>query len=150
MLCMNSTPPASLERFLLAQQDSYALALCELQHGEKQRHWMWYVLPQLSGLGHSAMASEYGLRGRDEALAYIEHPVLGPRLLECVNAILAHRALGAERILGQVDALKFRSCLTLFARVAPQHPCFQQALEAIYEGQPDPITLQLLDRRAGP
>jgi uncharacterized protein (DUF1810 family) len=90
------------------------------------------------------MASEYGLRDRAEAQAYIQHPLLGPRLLGCVQTLLMHRSLGAQQILGNVDALKLRSCLTLFAEVAPQHGCFKEALQVFYAGQPDKITLQLL------
>ena len=141
---MSSAPVSSLDRFLRAQAQTYAQALQELQQGKKQSHWIWFVLPQLQGLGRSAMASKYGLRDRAEALAYIEHPVLGPRLLECVTAMLSHRAWSAQRILGSVDALKFRSCLTLFAEVAPQHRCFKEALAVFYDGQPDEITLKLI------
>lgn len=141
---MDVTPPSSLDRFLHAQAPSYAQALQELRQGQKTSHWIWFVLPQLRGLGHSAMADRYGLRDRAEAVAYIEHPVLGPRLLECVQAVLSHRTLSAQHILGSVDALKFRSCLTLFAEVAPQHGCFKEALAVFYDGQPDELTLQML------
>lgn len=141
---MDNLQRSSLDRFLQAQEHSYADALRELQRGSKETHWIWYVLPQLRGLGLSAMATEYGLRDRAEAQAYIEHPVLGQRLLECVHTLLRHRHLSAQQILGKVDALKLRSCLTLFAEVAPQHGCFKEALEAFYAGQSDKITLQLL------
>jgi uncharacterized protein (DUF1810 family) len=137
-------PTDSLDRFLRAQERDYAQALRELAAGRKHTHWMWYVLPQLRGLGRSAMAHEYGVDGPDEARAYIAHPVLGPRLIECVNTMLAHRGQHAADILGTVDALKFRSSLTLFAEVAPEHSCFQAALTAFYEGAPDPQTLRLL------
>lgn len=144
MRAMDSAQPSSLDRFVQAQAHTYADALQELRRGHKQTHWIWFVLPQLRGLGHSTMAREYGLRDRAEAQAYAEHPVLGPRLLECVQAVLKHRGLSAQQILGHVDALKLRSCLTLFAEVAPQHGCFKEALQVFYAGQPDHITLQLL------
>lgn len=136
--------PASLDRFLVAQAPDHARALEELRLGRKRTHWMWYVLPQLRGLGHSAMAVEYGLRDRAEAAAYAAHPVLGPRLVACVEALLAHRDRSAEQILGPTDAVKFRSCLTLFAEVAPGEPCFPAALARFYDGVPDAATLRLL------
>lgn len=135
---------AALERFVLAQQRDYVRALAELQLGRKTTHWIWYVLPQLRGLGRSAMAWEYGLDGRGEAMAYAAHPLLGPRLLQCVQALLQHEDRSAAQILGEVDALKLRSCLTLFAEVAPHEACFAQALQRFYGGQADPATLRLL------
>ena len=137
-------PDQSLDRFLQAQEFHYAEALAELRAGRKRGHWIWFVLPQLRGLGHSPMAWEYGLSGQPEALAYFRHPVLGPRLVECVTAVLTHADRAATDILGPIDAMKFRSCLTLFATVAPEEPCFQAALEAFYRGTPDPETLKLL------
>ena len=134
----------SLDRFIQAQKRVYGVALAELRAGHKRGHWMWYVLPQLRGLGYSPMAWEYGLSGQPEALAYFRHPVLGPRLVECVTAVLTHADRAATDILGPIDAMKFRSCLTLFATVAPEEPCFQAALEAFYRGTPDPETLKLL------
>jgi uncharacterized protein (DUF1810 family) len=133
-----------LQRFVHAQQRDYAQALAELRAGRKTSHWIWYVLPQLRGLGHSSMSQHYGLAGRDEARAYAAHALLGPRLVECVQAMLGHAGRSAEQILGEVDALKFRSCLTLFAEVAPQHPCFDQALQRFYGGERDAQTLRLL------
>lgn len=134
-----------LDRFVRAQEGAYAQALSELQAGLKQSHWVWYVLPQLRGLGHSPMAHEFGIDGRAEAAAYLGHPVLGPRLVECVHALLAHRHRSAVEILGQVDAMKFRSCLTLFSQVAAGEPCFDRALQAFYGGEPDTQTLRLLE-----
>lgn len=139
-----SDAAATLERFVLAQQHDFARALSELRAGRKTTHWMWYVLPQLRGLGRSAMAWEYGLDGRDEALAYAAHPLLAARLVQCVQALLLHEDRSAEQILGAVDAIKLRSCLTLFAAVAPHEPCFMQALQRFYAGQADPETLRLL------
>ncbi|WP_313082884.1 DUF1810 domain-containing protein [Pulveribacter sp.] len=135
---------ASLERFVQAQARDYAQALAELRAGHKRTHWIWYVLPQLRGLGRSSTAQFYGLADRAEARAYAAHPVLGPRLVQCVQALLAHPQRTAQQMLGEVDAMKLRSCLTLFAEVAPQQPEFAQALQVFFEGRPDPATLQLL------
>lgn len=139
-------PPkdASLERFVQAQARDYAQALAELRAGHKRTHWIWYVLPQLRGLGRSSTAQFYGLADRAEARAYAAHPLLGPRLVQCVQALLAHPQRTAQQMLGEVDAMKLRSCLTLFAEVAPQQPEFAQALQVFFEGRPDPATLQLL------
>jgi uncharacterized protein (DUF1810 family) len=137
-----------LTRFITAQsgQDSvgYDEALAELRAGRKLTHWVWYVLPQLRALGRSAMAREYGLEGLDEAVAYAAHPVLGPRLVACVQAMLAHQGQRAEAILGPVDAMKFRSCLTLFERAAQDEPAWAQALERFYGGVRDEATLRLI------
>ena len=144
-----STPDRdSLERFVRAQEHDYSTALAELRAGFKRTHWIWYVLPQLRGLGQSHMAQAYGLSNREEATAYARHPVLGPRLVECVNAILAHSGRSAVDILGDIDAMKFRSCLTLFIEVAPDEPCFKNALNVFYEGQPDTATQRLLEASA--
>lgn len=134
---------STLDRFVRAQQGHYDQALAELRAGRKTSHWIWFVLPQLRGLGRSRMAHEYGLDGRAEAQAYLAHPLLGERLRECVQAMLAHRGRSAVGILGDIDALKFRSCLTLFDAVATD-VLFGQALDAFYSGERDPITLALL------
>ncbi len=134
----------SLDRFVEAQARDYAQALAELRAGRKRTHWIWYVLPQLRPLGLSAMAREYGIAGRQEAAGYFAHPVLGPRLVACVHAILGHPERTAVEMLGETDALKLRSCLTLFAEVAPHEPAFAQALATFYDGRPDEETLRLL------
>jgi uncharacterized protein (DUF1810 family) len=139
-----SSTTESLERFIQAQERDYARAISELRTGQKRTHWIWYVLPQLRELGRSQMAREYGIAGRDEAEAYAAHPVLGPRLVECVKAILEHSTRRVVDILGDVDAMKFRSCLTLFAEVAPSEPSFSAALAVFYEGRRDEETLRLL------
>jgi uncharacterized protein (DUF1810 family) len=139
------SPPSDLERFVAAQQFDYAIALAELTAGRKESHWIWYVLPQLRGLGSSPNAHEFGIAGRSEALAYLAHPLLGPRLLTCVRATLVHRDESIEDLLGELDALKFRSCLTLFEAVAPQELLFAEALTTFYGGQRDAATLRLLD-----
>ena len=140
---MNAAPDA-LARFVEAQAHHYAAALDELSSGRKQTHWIWYVLPQLRGLGRSDMARKYGIADRAEARRYLAHPLLGPRLIECVNAVLAHPDRSAVEILGDIDAIKFRSCLTLFAHVAPTEPVFSQALALLYQGVPDEETIRLL------
>jgi uncharacterized protein (DUF1810 family) len=137
-----------LERFVRAQELDYTQALAELTAGRKESHWIWYVFPQLRELGHSPMAREYGIFGSDEAKAYLDHPVLGPRLKECVHAVLLHRNRPAQDILGNVDAMKFRSCLTLFSAVDPSHRLFLSALDAFFEGKPDASTLLLLGRKS--
>ena len=139
----------NLNRFVDAQSANYAAALAELRRGRKTSHWIWYVFPQLRGLGRSDMAAFYGLEGISEARAYLAHPVLGPRLVESVRAMLAHPTGTASQILGEVDALKFRSCLTLFLGVAPTDEAFQGALDRFYGGQPDPMTLALLADQGG-
>lgn len=139
-------PDAALQRFVDAQWDTYDAALRELRDGHKRTHWMWFVLPQLRGLGQSAMAQRYGLADADEARAYVAHPVLGPRLLDCVRALLSHRTRSAQEILGDIDAMKLRSCLTLFMHVAPHVAEFAQALQQFYQGEKDARTLQLLSR----
>lgn len=139
-----NTPATPLDRFLHAQARDYPQALAELTAGQKRTHWIWYVLPQLRELGRSPRAREYGIRDRQEAADYIAHPALGPRLVACVNALLGHPDRSAEAMLGEVDAMKFRSCLTLFAAVAPEEPVFAKALETFYGDEPDAQTLRLL------
>ncbi|MBM3844881.1 MAG: DUF1810 domain-containing protein [Verrucomicrobia bacterium] len=136
---------STLQRFLDAQASSYSQALSELACGEKRSHWIWYILPRLQGLGHSRMSMDFGINGRQEAADYIAHPVLGERLIQCVKAVLRHPGKQAVDIFGDIDAQKFCSCLTLFQAVAPQHPCFAEALEVFYGGRKDARTLELLN-----
>lgn len=135
-----------LQRFVSAQDGLYAQALAELQAGRKQSHWMWFIFPQLAGLGTSPMAIRYAIQSADEARAYLAHPVLGPRLREGVAAMLAHKGARPEAILGGIDALKFRSTLTLFEAVADDPAPFAAALDAFYDGKRDERTLALLGR----
>lgn len=141
-------PPATdrfdLQRFVAAQAHDHAVALAEIRRGRKTSHWIWYVLPQLRGLGTSPRASFYGLVSLDEARAYLAHPLLGARLHECVQALMAHRGASAEDMLGTVDALKLRSCLTLFAQAAGPGSLFERALQQFFAGEPDARTLALL------
>lgn len=132
-----------LNRFIAAQSGVYADALAELKAGEKRTHWMWFVLPQLRGLGNSAMAQRYGIESLDEARAYAAHPVLGSRLRECVRAMLTH-SHSATEILGGIDAMKFRSCLTLFMAAVPDEQLFADALKRFFDGEPDQRTQQML------
>lgn len=144
-----SASPYDLARFVAAQEDVYAAALAELRQGQKRTHWMWFVLPQLRGLGHSAMATRYGIGSRGEAASYLAHPVLGPRLVACVEALLAHEGRSAREMLGDTDAMKLRSCVTLFAEVAGPESVFADALARFFAGEPDSATLRLLARSDG-
>lgn len=139
-----NTDAFHLSRFIEAQEASYATALAELRAGRKRTHWIWFVFPQLKGLGSSANADYYGLSGLAEARAYLAHPLLGQRLREATAVMLAHQASGAASVLGELDALKFRSCMTLFARADPAEPVFGVALEGFFAGQADARTLRLL------
>jgi uncharacterized protein (DUF1810 family) len=134
-----------LERFVRAQEPDYDRALAELSNGRKVSHWMWYVLPQLRGLGASAMATRYGIASLAEARAYLAHPVLGPRLIACVEAMNALPGSSAEHVLGSIDAAKFRSCLTLFLAADPGNAALRDALDKFYGGRQDERTLALLD-----
>jgi uncharacterized protein (DUF1810 family) len=130
-----------LQRFLQAQERVYAAALAELLNGRKQSHWMWFVFPQLAGLGRSSTAKYYGIASPEEARASVAHPVLGPRLLECTQAVCRHRGRSADAIFGSVDAMKFRSSMTLFEAVADDPAPLKKALELFYGGVPDQATL---------
>jgi len=138
----NAADPHDLERFVAAQDagDTYGSALAELRRGRKTSHWMWFVFPQIEGLGESAMSKRYAIASLDEARAYVRHPVLGPRLRECVRIVNALPPAGAEAIFGSIDAQKLRSSLTLFLRAAPDEPAFARALERYFGGVPDAAT----------
>jgi uncharacterized protein (DUF1810 family) len=133
-----------LERFVAAQDPVWARVTAELAAGRKRSHWMWFVFPQLAGLGTSAMSARYALGSVEEAAAYVAHPVLGPRLRQATDLMLAHAGEPAQAILGGIDAVKFRSSITLFRAAAPDEPRFGAALDAFYGGEPDPRTLALL------
>ena len=138
------TDPHNLQRFIDAQDDVYEAVLSELCAGSKQSHWMWFIFPQLRGLGLSPTAQYYGIASLEEARAYLEHPVLGDRLRECVEALLPWEGRPPEQILGPVDAMKLRSSLTLFDR-AKRHALFAEGLAAFFRGERDPRTLALLN-----
>jgi uncharacterized protein (DUF1810 family) len=135
-----------LRRFVLAQDDGgvYRRAVEELQQARKQSHWMWFVFPQIAGLGRSPMAQQYAISGLPEAQAYLTHPVLGPRLLECANVLTALNGARAVDIFGPVDAQKLHSSMTLFARAAPQEQVFTDVLELYFDGVPDEGTTSRL------
>ena len=138
--------PAGLERFVSAQAATYDRALAELRAGRKSSHWMWFVFPQIAGLGSSPTAQRYAIRDLAEARAYLGHPVLGPRLVECARALLAVEGRSAEQILGYPDDLKLRSSMTLFAEAAGEETAavFREVLERYYDGRADPATLEKL------
>jgi uncharacterized protein (DUF1810 family) len=139
--------PHDLARFVAAQDrdDAYAAAERELRAGRKTSHWMWFVFPQLRGLGHSVMAQRYGIASREEAVAYLVHDVLGLRLRRCAQLVTASGAVTAQALMGSVDALKLRSSMTLFARAADgREPLFARVLERFYDGAEDPATVALL------
>ena len=134
-----------LSRFLTAQAGTYADALAELRRGRKTSHWMWFVFPQIDGLGRSETARFYAIASADEARAYLAHPVLGARLVEAAQAATAAPGR-AEDVLGGIDAIKLRSSMTLFAAVADDPAPFRAVLDRFYGGEDDPATLALLDR----
>ena len=136
--------PYELSRFIDAQADLYDLALAELQRGKKESHWMWFIFPQYRGLGESSMSRWYAIKSLAEAEAYLAHPVLGPRLRECSQAVLAIENRTAHQIFGSPDDMKLRSCATLFDFVSPAGSCFAQLLDKYYSSQRDPATLKPL------
>jgi len=136
--------PHDLSRFLRAQDTTYAQALSELRAGLKQSHWMWWVFPQFHGLAASPTSQYYSIKSVSEAKAYLDHPVLGPRLLECAEAVLQVEGRSAAEILGSPDDLKLRSCATLFACVSPQDSVFDHLLDKYYRRERDDRTLRLL------
>ena len=136
---------SDLDRFVQAQDPVLPQVLRELRDGRKRSHWMWFVFPQLRGLGHSAMAQRYGLASGEEARLYLLHPVLGVRLRDCTALVNAVPGRTIAQVLGSPDDMKFRSSMTLFAAVAPDEPLFRQALNRFFDGVPDRLTLERLD-----
>lgn len=141
---MSAADPHDLQRFVDAQVGSYETALAELRAGRKRTHWMWYVFPQLAGLGTSDMARRYAIRSLDEATAYLAHPVLGPRLVACAEALLAVTGRSAHEIMGSPDDRKLHSSATLFSLVTAGPSVFDRLLDRYFAGAPDPATLQRL------
>ena len=133
-----------LDRFIEAQAPVYAQALGELRAGQKQSHWMWFIFPQVAGLGQSAMSRAYAIQSIDEARAYLAHPVLGARLRECCQTVMNLRIKSAEEIFGSTDAMKFRSCLTLFTETDHDEVLFFNLLEKYFDGDADEATLEIL------
>ncbi|MCB1120913.1 MAG: DUF1810 family protein [Verrucomicrobiae bacterium] len=137
--------PHDLKRFLDAQQGRYERALSELEQGRKRSHWMWFVFPQVAGLGHSGMAQRYAIRSRDEALAYLANPILSGRLQACCRALLKHRQKNIEIIMGYPDNLKLFSSMTLFACMSPPDSVFHEVLDAFYGGRKDSFSTNFLE-----
>jgi uncharacterized protein (DUF1810 family) len=140
----------NLQRFLAAQGSTYDTVLAELHAGRKSSHWIWFIFPQIAGLGHSAMAQQFAIASLDEAKAYLQHPVLGPRLRACTQLVLDVNDHSAEEIFGYPDHLKFRSCMTLFLTAATDNAIFKDALLTYFDGKPDQVTLDLLARHNMP
>ena len=138
--------PFNLQRFVDAQAPVWDDVRSELEQARKRSHWMWFVFPQLAALGRSGTARFYGIGGADEARAYLEHPVLGARLHQCCALLLEATGVSALDVFGEIDAMKLRSCLTLFEAVSPQTPIFKECLDRYFAGERDPLTKELLAR----
>ena len=136
--------PFHLQRFVDAQERTYRQACAELREGLKRSHWMWFIFPQIQGLGSSSMATLYAISSRAEAAAYLAHPLLGPRLRECTRLVNEVAGRSIEEIFGYPDDLKFRSSMTLFSQAAGDRQVFLDALQKYFAGEPDPLTLQRL------
>ena len=136
----------SLERFIEAQAKTYEIALNEIKNGKKRTHWMWFIFPQLRGLGTSNMAHIYGISGLDEAKAYLEHPVLSERLYELCNELLKHKDKTAFEIFGDIDEMKLKSSMTLFSLASEDHAIFDEVLECFFDGKKDEITVNLINQ----
>jgi uncharacterized protein (DUF1810 family) len=136
-----------LQRFVDAQERVFDSVLTELNRGRKYGHWIWFIFPQLKGLGRSSTSEFYGIGSLDEARAYLQHPVLGRRLIQCTELVIAVRGSDAEAIFGEVDAMKFRSCMTLFGAADPEQRLFSQAVEKYFGGEGDPLTLSYLNKQ---
>ena len=141
--------PHDLVRFVAAQEGDYATALAEVRAERKRSHWMWYVFPQIAGLGFSATSRRYAITGRAEAEAYLRHPVLGPRLVEVCEAALGVEGRSAGEVFGSPDDMKLKSCATLFARVTPPDSVFSRLLDKYFKGERDGKTLQILGAAVG-
>jgi uncharacterized protein (DUF1810 family) len=140
-----ASDPHNLNRFVQAQEDDYEQALGEIRSGRKQSHWMWYIFPQFDGLGFSSTSKRYSIKSVAEAKAYLAHPVLGPRLRECAEAVLGVEGRSAFEIFGSPDDMKLRSCATLFACVSPEGSVFERLIGRYYRGERDGKTLRLLE-----
>ena len=141
---MNSDDPYDLKRFLSAQEGIYERALAELTRGQKRTHWMWYIFPQFDGLGYSPTAKRYSIKSMEEARQYLNHPVLGKRLLECTEAVIALKGGSLSEIFGYPDDMKFKSSMTLFEKIAGSGSVFSSALDRYCHGERDAATLKLL------
>lgn len=144
----NTDDPYGLNRFVQAQTGDYEQAISEIRSGQKRSHWMWYIFPQFDGLGESATSKFYAIKSVDEAKAYLSHPLLGPRLLECTEAVLHVEEHSAYEIFGSPDDMKLKSCATLFAFASPPGSTFDKLLEKYFEGERDTRSIRLISRRA--
>jgi uncharacterized protein (DUF1810 family) len=142
----NSSDPRNLDRFVRAQEGIYEQALSEIRNGRKRSHWMWYIFPQFDGLGFSSTSRHYSIKSVEEARAYLAHPILGPRLVECAEGALGVNDRSAAEIFGSPDDMKLRSCATLFASVSPEGSIFHRILDKYFHGEPDDETLRLTGR----
>ncbi len=143
---MTTDDPYDLGRFVAAQDagGTYSRAVAELRRGRKTSHWMWFVFPQIAGLGQSPTSRTFAISSLEEARAYLAHPVLGPRLIECATIVAQAQGRTAEQMFGGIDALKLRSCVTLFLRADPGEPVLGQVLDRYFDGRPDPATDRLI------
>lgn len=141
-----ASDPKDFNRFIDAQDESYDAIVRELETGKKVTHWMWYIFPQIGGLGRSATTKFYAIRDKNEASAYLAHPILGQRLLECTKLLLTLENKSARDIFGDTDALKLRSSMTLFTSIAGGDSAYQEVIDKYFEGQPDQNTLDILSR----
>jgi len=144
------TDACNLHRFLTAQTPTYDTVLAELRAGRKSSHWIWFIFPQITGLGHSVMAQQFAITSINEAKTYLQHPVLGPRLRACTQLVLDVNGRSGEEIFGYPDFLKFRSCMTLFLTAATDNTLFKNALHKYFDGMPDQLTIQVLARHNMP
>jgi uncharacterized protein (DUF1810 family) len=140
-----SQDPYDLERFVEAQSRVYDTVRAELRQGAKRSHWMWFIFPQIRGLGSSPTAVHFAIASRDEAAAYLKHPLLGPRLVECTRLVLGVKGRSSEQIFGEIDSMKFRSSMTLFAAATLKETAFEEALQKYYDDEEDPATLEILE-----
>jgi len=138
--------PYNLQRFVDAQQPVFAGVIEELKRGSKRGHWMWFIFPQLKGLGRTSQSNFFGIASLQEAAAYLQHPVLGPRLTQCTQLVNTVEGRSAEDVFGQIDAMKFRSSMTLFAQATPDNQIFIDALQKYFAGEFDPLTIEYLRR----
>ncbi len=142
------TDDYNLQRFITGQEPIYHTVLAELRAGRKSSHWIWFIFPQIAGLGHSAMAQQFAITSINEAKAYLQHAILGPRLRECTQLVLNVEGRSTEEIFGYLDHLKFRSCMTLFLTAATDNTLFTSVLLKYFDGQPDQKTLDLLTQQS--
>ncbi|MBW3637459.1 MAG: DUF1810 domain-containing protein [Armatimonadetes bacterium] len=147
--CLSPNDPFNLSRFLEAQEDCYQQALLEIRSGRKRSHWMWFIFPQFEGLALSSTSRHYAIKSAEEAKAYLDHAILGSRLLECIESVMGVESRSVREIFGAPDDLKLKSCATLFACVSSSGSVFESLLEKFYSGERDAKTLELLGVRPG-